>query len=238
MSLLCSVDVFKAIDSQVSRLFRGQLICPHARGEICSASEHLTLSEAKEAAARHADDTALRDAVWRCVERYAHSDSPDMAHRGQLLALWFVIPYLRKSAAKVSRTLYADVADVRSAMIYGALCELAVVQDGDDVRERVMRAANAAGWKVERVSLLEHTTDPHTLGDHRWQQDEGHSFARDESGVQAVGKVDPSLWQRIRGESLGATLYGMGLLNEFLSPAWEQETSEAESDAPKEEDSE
>ncbi|MEU5050472.1 hypothetical protein [Streptomyces sp. NPDC021096] len=233
MSLLRSADVFRAIESQVSQLFYGQLICPHASGERCATSEHLTLSEAKEAAARHAADTVLRDAVWRCVGRYAHSDSPDMAHRGQLIALWFVIPYLRNSAAKVSRTLFADVADVRSAMIYGALCELAVVDDGDDVRNKIMRAANAAGWGVERASPAEHATDPHTLTDHTCRQGDDREFTRDESGIHMVGEVDTSLRQRISGESLGATLHAMGLVEELLAPHPE-DACEGESDASEE----
>lgn len=138
MSVLCSADVFKAIEVQIPNFLNGQLICPHAPAEKCSVSEHLTLSEAREAAARHAADAALREAVWKCVGRYAHSDTPDKAQRGQLLALWFIIPYLRKMASKVSRTLYVDLADVRSAMIDGALHELALVDDREDIRERVM----------------------------------------------------------------------------------------------------
>ncbi|MFD7897391.1 hypothetical protein [Streptomyces sp. NPDC059743] len=233
MSLLRSADVFKAIESQVSQLFYRQLICPHEPGEKCSTSEHLTLSEAKEAAARHASDAALRDAVWRCVGRYAHSDNPDMAHRGQLLALWFAIPYLRKSVARVSNAFYVDVADVRSAMIYGALCELAVVDAGGDVREEVMRAANSAGWEAARMNTAERTTDPRSLVDRRHRHDDDHEFARDESDVHVVGEVDPPLRKRISGERLGATLHGLGVLEEFLSSNSEQ-ASESDPDASSE----
>ncbi|MFE7612106.1 hypothetical protein [Streptomyces celluloflavus] len=233
MSLLRSTDVFKAIELQVSQFFCGQLICPHLPGERCLMSEHLTLSEAREAAARHAADAALRDAVWRCVGRYAHSDAPDMAHRGQLLALWFVIPYLRKSAAKVSRTLYTDVADVRSAMIYGALLELAVAGDGGDVRERVMRAANDAGWEVERANPAERTTDPNSLVDRASWHDGDREFVSDEPDIHIVGDVDPRLQERIIGESLGATLHGLGILEEFLSSDSEQ-APEGESGASEE----
>ncbi|MBF6046339.1 hypothetical protein GO001_14070 [Streptomyces sp. NRRL B-1677] len=217
MSLLCSADVFKSIELRASQLFRGELICPHEPGERCSATEHLTFSEAKEAAARHAADVALRDAVWRSVERYAHSDVPGTAQRGQLLALSFVTPCLRKTAAKVSRTLYVDMADVRSAMIYGALCGLAVAGVGDDVREGLVRAANSAGWAVERADPAERTTDPYALVDRKREHSDHHELARDESDIQIVEEADPAMRQRINGESLGATLHGMGLLEDFLS---------------------
>ncbi|MEW2157063.1 hypothetical protein AB0950_17445 [Streptomyces sp. NPDC007189] len=165
MSLLPSADVFRSIELKVSQLLGGQLVCPHAPGERCSVAEHLTLSEAKDAAARDATDVALRDALWRCVGRDARSDLPSLAQRSQLLALYFVVPYLRKSAGRVSRRLCVDVAEVRSAMVFGALYGLALATDGDDVRDEIVRAANAAGWAVERADPAERTTDPHSLVD-------------------------------------------------------------------------
>ncbi|MEU9443215.1 hypothetical protein AB0D42_20320 [Streptomyces sp. NPDC048304] len=179
--------------------------------------EHLTLSEAKEAAARDAADVALRDALLRCVGRDARSDAPNLAQRSQLLALYFVTPYLRKSAARVSRRLCVDVAEVRSAMVFGALYGLALATEGDDIRDEVVRSANAAGWAVERADPAERTTDPHNLVDRVSRLDDGYSPIRDESNVQAVGEMDPLLWERISGERMGATLHRLGLLGAFIS---------------------
>lgn len=85
VSLLPSADVFRSIELKVSELLGGQLVCPHAPGERCSVGEHLTLSEAKDAAARDAADLALRDTLWRCVGRDARSDLPNLAQRSQCL---------------------------------------------------------------------------------------------------------------------------------------------------------
>jgi hypothetical protein len=179
--------------------------------------EHLTLSEAKEAAARDAADVAMRDAVWRYVGRDARSDVPNLARRSQLLALYFVIPYLRKSAARVSRRLCVDVAEVRSAMVVGALYGLALAVEADDVRDEVVRAANAAGWAVERADPAERTTDPHSLVDRGSRLDDGYSPIRKESDTQVVDEVDPALSERVSGERMGATLHRLGLLDEFLA---------------------
>ncbi|MFJ9408806.1 hypothetical protein [Streptomyces sp. NPDC101393] len=140
-----------------------------------------------------------------------------MARQSQLLALYFVVPYLRKSAAKVSRSLCVDVADVRSAMVFGALCGLALVADHDDVRNEVVRAANAAGWAVDRADTAERTTDPHILVDREGRYGEDYSPIRKESDVQVVTEVDASLRERISGERLGATLHHLGLVDEFLA---------------------
>ncbi|MGV4986906.1 hypothetical protein ACVB8X_29065 [Streptomyces sp. NRAIS4] len=191
--------------------------------------EHLTLSEAKDAAARDAANVALRDALWRCVGRDARSDLPHLAQRSQLLALYFVIPYLRKSAGRVSRRLCVDVAEVRSAMVFGALCGLALATEGDDVRNEVVRSANAAGWAVERADPAERTTDPHSLVDRASGLDDDYSPIRNESDIQLVDEMDPLSWRRVNGERLGATLHRLGLLGEFLASGSEQ-VPEAESD--------
>ncbi|MEV7738799.1 hypothetical protein AB0O75_43250 [Streptomyces sp. NPDC088921] len=217
MSLLPSADVFRSIELKVPQLLGGQLVCPHVPGERCSVGEHLTLSEAKEAAARDAADAAVRDALWRCVGRDARSDVPNLAQRGQLLALYFIIPYLRKSAARVSRRLCVDVAEVRSAMLVGALYGLALAAEADDVRDEVIRAANAAGWAVERSDPAERTTDPHSLVDRASLLDDDYSPIRNESDIQAVGEVDSLLGERISGERVGATLHRLGLLAAFLA---------------------
>ncbi|MFP3989419.1 hypothetical protein U9R90_18380 [Streptomyces sp. E11-3] len=217
MSLLPSADIFKSIELQVSQLLRGQLVCPHAPGQRCSASEHLTLSEAKAAAARDAVDVALRDALWRGVGRDAHSDVPNLARRSQLLALYFITPYLRKSAARVSATFCVDVADVRSAMVFGALHGLAMVTHGNDVRGEVVRAANAAGWAVPRADPAERTTDPYSLAAYGGGRDDGYSPTRGESGVEVIGSMDAALRKRISGERMGATLHHLGILHELLA---------------------
>lgn len=191
MSLPPSADVFRSIELKVSQLLSGQLVCPHALGERRSVGEHLTLSEAKDAAARDATDVALRDALWRCVGRDARSDLPNLAQRSQLLALYFVIPYLRKSAGRVSRRLCVDVAEVRSAIVLGALYGLAPATEGDDVRDEVVRSANAAGWAVERADPAERTTDPHSLVDRASRFDDGYSPIRNESDIQVVDETDP-----------------------------------------------
>ncbi|MEV0446209.1 hypothetical protein AB0I84_41425 [Streptomyces spectabilis] len=222
MSLLPSADVFRSIELRIPQLLGGQLVCPHAPGERCSVSEHLTLSEAKEAAAREAVDAGVRDALWRCVGRDARSDVPSLAQRGQLLALYFVTPYLRKSAARVSRRLCVDVADVRSAMLVGALYGLAMAAEADDVRDEVVRAANAAGWAVERADPAERTTDPCSLVDGASLLDDDYSPIRNESDIQVVGEADSLLRERISGERMGAALHHLGLLGAFLASGSEQ----------------
>ncbi|MGW2049994.1 hypothetical protein ACWCPF_33165 [Streptomyces sp. NPDC001858] len=235
MSLLPSADVFRSVELKVSQLLSGQLVCPHGPGERCSVGEHLTLSEAKEAAARDAADIALRDALWRHVGREARSDVPNLAQRSQLLALYFVTPYLRKSAARVSRRLCVDVAEVRSAMVFGALYGLALAAEGDDVRDEVVRAANAASWAVERADPAERTTDPHRLVDRASRCDDDYSPIRNESDIQAVDETDPLLWERISGERMGAALHRLGLLGEFLASGQVPEGESDELDGPQKE---
>ncbi|MEU6193781.1 hypothetical protein [Streptomyces sp. NPDC047061] len=183
MSLLPSADVFRSIELKVPQLLGRQLVCPHVPGERCSVGEHLTLSEAEEAAARDAADAAVRDALWRCVGCDARSDVPNLAQRGQLLAL------------------------------YG----LALAAEADDVRDQVLRAANAAGWAVERADPAERTTDPRSLVDRASLLGDDYSPIRNDSDIQVVGEVDSLLGERISGERMGATLHRLGLLGAFLA---------------------
>ncbi|MFD4508357.1 hypothetical protein [Streptomyces sp. NPDC058457] len=159
----------------------------------------------------------MRDALWRCVGRDARSGVPNLAQRGQLLALYFIIPYLRESAARVSRRLCVDAAEVRSAMLVGALYRLALAAEADDVRDEVVRAANAAGWAVERADPAERTTDPRGLVDRSSLLDDDYSPIRNDSDIQVVGEVDSLLGERISGERMGATLHRLGLLGVFLA---------------------
>ncbi len=97
-----------------------------------------------------------------------------------------------------------------------------------------MRGANAAGWAVERANPAERTTDPHSLAGRPYRHEEDCEFALDESGIRLVGDATPRLCERISGERLGATLLGLGLLEEFLSSDGERAT-EDKSGAPAEE---
>lgn len=40
-------------------------------------------------------------------------------------------------------------------MVFGALHGLALALEGDDVRDEVVRSANAAGWAVDRADPAE-----------------------------------------------------------------------------------
>ncbi|WCN01846.1 hypothetical protein [Streptomyces sp. M92] len=116
-------------------------------------------------------------------------------------------------------------------MVFGALYGLALALEGDDVRDEVVRSANAAGWAVDRADPAERTMDPHSLVDRTSRCDEGYSPIRNESDIQAVDEADPLLWERISSERMGATLHRLGLLGEFLALGSEQEP-EGESGEP------
>ncbi|ORT57989.1 hypothetical protein BKD26_22615 [Streptomyces sp. CB03238] len=102
-------------------------------------------------------------------------------------------------------------------MVFGALYGLALATEGDDVRDEVVRAANAAGWAVERADPAERTKDPHSLVDRASRLDDGYSPIRNEADIQVVDEMDPLLRERISGERMGATLHRLGLLGEFLA---------------------
>ncbi|QGV82709.1 hypothetical protein EIZ62_16970 [Streptomyces ficellus] len=114
-------------------------------------------------------------------------------------------------------------------MLVGALYGLALAGEADDVRDEVVRAANAAGWAVERADPAERTTDPQSLVDRAGLLDDGYSPIRKESDIQAVGEVGSLLGERISGERMGATLHRLGLLGAFLASGSGQ-VSEGESD--------
>lgn len=122
-------------------------------------------------------------------------------------------------------------------MVFGALYGLALAAEGDDVRGEVVRAANAAGWAVERADPAERTTDPHSLVDRVNRFDDGYSPIRKESDIQVVDETDPLLWERISGERMGAALHRLGILGEFLASGSGQmpEGEPDELDAPREE---
>ncbi|SEG95205.1 hypothetical protein SAMN05216223_13262 [Actinacidiphila yanglinensis] len=104
-------------------------------------------------------------------------------------------------------------------MVFGALYGLALAVEGDSVREKVVRAANAAGWAVERADPAERTADPHSLAvrANRWGDD--YSPVRGESDIQMIAEMDPLAQEHIDGERMGATLYRLRLLGEFFASA-------------------
>ncbi|MFD9032095.1 hypothetical protein ACFVZW_13225 [Streptomyces sp. NPDC059567] len=114
-------------------------------------------------------------------------------------------------------------------MVFGALYGLALVTEGDDVRDEIVRSANAAGWAVERADPAERTMDPHSLVHCASHFDGGYSPIRNESDIQLVDEMNPLSWERISGERMGATLHRLGLLGEFLAAGSEQ-VAEGESD--------
>ncbi|MEU3895879.1 hypothetical protein [Streptomyces sp. NPDC045251] len=116
-------------------------------------------------------------------------------------------------------------------MVFGALYGLALALEGDDVRDEVVRSANAAGWALDRADPAERTMDPHSLVDRTSRCDGGYSPIRNESDIQAVDEADPLLWERISSERMGATLHRLGLLGDFLALGSEQEP-EGESGEP------
>jgi hypothetical protein len=216
MTLVKYADSFKSIDSAVQVLFRGKLICPHLDGGSCARSEHLTISEAKELAASHAEDEELRSALWVRVLRGARSDIPDIALNWQLLGVWFVVPYLARHAHKVSRTLAVDTADVRAEMIIGALRGIAIADECDDVRHQVVKSALSAGWRVERADRAEMSFGLQEIMDRENLSRSGYVLRDVPQGVMHVREITQGMERRIAGERLGSVLHGMGILDEYL----------------------
>ncbi|MGW1562464.1 hypothetical protein ACWCQ1_38995 [Streptomyces sp. NPDC002144] len=95
--------------------------------------------------------------------------------------------------------------------------ELALAAEADDVRHEVVRAANAAGWAVERAHPAERTTDPRSLVDRASLLGDDYSPIRNDSDIQVVGEADSLPGERISGERMGATLHRLGLLGAFLA---------------------
>jgi hypothetical protein len=154
-----------------------------------------------------------------------------------LLALHFV----KNLPAEVGRESVEEALRRRCGgeLGHGAGC---VVRAGSarrryDVRDEVVRAANATGWAVERADPAERTTDPHSFVDRASRLDDGYSPIRKESDIQVVDEADPLLWERISGERMGATLHRLGLLGEFLASGSGQVPKDepAELDGPQKE---
>ncbi|MBP0457006.1 hypothetical protein JFN87_05750 [Streptomyces bomunensis] len=101
-------------------------------------------------------------------------------------------------------------------MVFGALYGLALGARADDVRDEVVRSANAAGWMVERADPAERTTDPQSLVDRASPIDDGYTPIRNESDIQVVDGEDPLVKERVGGERMGATLHRLGVLGEYL----------------------
>ncbi|MCE4942331.1 hypothetical protein LVX13_04180 [Streptomyces albulus] len=209
-----STDLMRSVDAWVARTYADERLCLHRASDACDPAEHLDLAAARTVVLHSAADEALRRAVWTRLVQLAQAEGLTGTSRWPLITVWMLLPQLGRGSRTIARSLRAELADVRSAMVMGLLAGLGTI-DPDrqpDVRTVLIRHAFAAGWRVGRRPAAELPTEGMRLA----QTVRPHGDA--DPGLGGTCDVIPVTWlssdlaQRIQGERLGALAECLGLM--------------------------
>ena len=215
MTVPRSTDLMSSVDTWVDRVCADDRLCLHHASDTCDPAEHLDLFAARSAVAPWAADEELRRTVWACLVRLAHAEGHGAASRWPVITVWMLLPQLKRGSRTIARSLRAEVADVRSAMVTGFLAGLRTVdpERQPDVGTTLIRHAFAAGWRVGRRPAAEVPTQEVGLAPAAAQQEGPESGLRDTRHVIPVSWLSSDLAQRIQGERLGALAERLGLMD-------------------------
>ncbi|MEU6173987.1 hypothetical protein ABZ832_18950 [Streptantibioticus parmotrematis] len=208
-----------AIDTWVERLYSDERLCLHSSASPCDPDEHLRLDEVRSAGSYQATDEGLRQEIWSQVARLVRSERKGESARWSVIAVWLLLPMVRSGSRVIARTRGAELADVRSAMVTGALTGLAApdLMDQADIRSALVAQAFAHARRAARRPAEEMPTGSVELwspaspaaGGER-ADPEASSWAPHD--IICVRWLTPDLARRVQGERLGELAERLGLL--------------------------
>ncbi|MGW2628632.1 hypothetical protein ACWC2K_04775 [Streptomyces chattanoogensis] len=185
-----------------------------------AAHDHMTPHELKILVSDTALQHPARAVVWQCLAQCVHDEAEDgREQRWALIVLWILTPRLSKAARVIARRIRAELDDVRSALLVGALEGLRSARTADplDVERWVLRAAFDAGWQTGRrdpraTSMEEKEMTKRALPLGR-PSGVAHGSERSEgSHAVRVDRLSLAIAQRAHGERLGALAQHLGLM--------------------------
>lgn len=131
-----------------------------------------------------------------------------------LVALWVLLPGLRRTVARLSARFRADAEDICSAVLLGALEGLReIAPDQPDIGRLLWRRASSGGWQVVRAAWREYPAEDVEVagGSRRARAGDAWAPAVVHRGIpDSAGEIgaDPG---RREGERLGSVAHRMGL---------------------------
>ncbi len=212
--------IFDAIEIQVaeySERFPAARLCLDAvESGALAGSPALSLPAARRIALDPEEDPARRDAIWRRLVQLGQQDrTGDPDRMWSLVVMWMLLPGLRRSVGRLARYSRADIQDICSVVLLGALEALhAADPERPGLGDLLWRAASSVGWRFAKAAAREYPVeDLETAGGRREARldepvDSGKVVHRGVPGSWAETGADTV--QR-EGERLGAVAHRLGL---------------------------
>ncbi|WP_162890387.1 hypothetical protein [Streptomyces olivoreticuli] len=212
--------IFDAIEIQVaeySERYPAACLCIDAvePGEL-ARSPALSLPAARRIALDPEEDPARRDAIWRRLVQLGQQDrAGDPDRMWSLVAMWMLLPGLRRTVGRLARYSRADTQDICSAVLLGALEALhAADPELPGLGDLLWRAASSGGWRLAKAAVREYPVeDLERAGRHR-----GARLDESADSGKVVHCGVPGSWTETgadtvqrEGERLGAVAHRLGL---------------------------
>jgi len=158
-------------------------------------------------------DLAVRDAIWRELVRLART----YGHDWQLVAIWMMLPGLRKVSSDLSAGAAGESRDVEAEIVAGFLETLQTMDlEGEALDAELWRTAYRHGRRAR--AQLSHARelpfgDLELVGGIRDGVDQPDALLSEavHSGVLTIPEADLINRTRLEGERLGAVAQQMGL---------------------------
>lgn len=210
MTVLPYTDFFANLEVWIESCCSHERLCRH-EGECVEAPIDLCLPlDALRVAVRRPDADAERGGLWQDILGQL---CQDREQRWTLIVLWLLAPRLKGMARSVARRTGADVGDVLSEVLTGAVegMRTAVAVTPGNVEDHVLDAAYAGGRRTGKRPLAELPAEE--VGTESGPLDlpeKDIEFA--ESEVVPVHGMTMGLVQQANGERLGAMAQRLGLM--------------------------
>ncbi|WP_156179009.1 hypothetical protein [Saccharothrix sp. ST-888] len=155
MSILATPRVFDAIELQIEILLPAPEL--HIQASEYVGAQVLSLAQARQTIFDRTADEALREAIWRQLVSLTQArEAGECEPPWQLIAVWLVIPGLRRTAGRLGRRSPADRDDIQAEML---LAFMEAMREVDPHRPELgsflCRTACSRGWRVERSTARE-----------------------------------------------------------------------------------
>jgi hypothetical protein len=215
MSILPFTNVFTCLAHWVETCCSEECLCLH-RGSCADASTGscLPLSALRAVMQQEAPGCAVRTELWQALaRRLEYETEHGQEGRWALIALWLLTPRLKGAARTIAGRTGAELSDVCSAVLAGAIQGMAAVPavDPDHIEQHLMDSACAGGWKTGRRApneVLAAEVDDGPPGP--LLQEAAPSFI--DGQVVQVSTMSMALAQQAHGERLGAVAQRLGLV--------------------------
>ncbi|MFB7761520.1 hypothetical protein [Streptomyces xiamenensis] len=209
-------DVFTLITERVLRDCGGEPLCAHVGNvQMCAVKKHSTYQALREKVRLGRSKSVASMRLWESVVTLAREGSQQEREKWLMILLDLLTPYFEGWSKDLARKWNYEVADIRSAMMEGAL-EAWFSMPGGMPSKELLNSMMTRAFKGARGLVEAASSETCTAGTEDLIAATSHEedlTLRASSIVETRAAPDPNSNERIRGEREGALLQRMGVMS-------------------------